>query len=63
VIEEDVRDLATDVLRHRMVLSYDALSEGVTADDLLDRILAAVPEASGEHLIHEAPATARARAR
>ena len=29
----DVRDLAPDVLRHRLVLSYDALSEGVTADD------------------------------
>ena len=27
-----------------MVLSYDALSEGVTADQLLDRVLAAVPE-------------------
>src|SRR5690349_8258151 len=32
----DVRDLAPDVLRHRLVLSYDALSEGVTADAILD---------------------------
>ena len=40
----DVRDLAPDVLRHRLVLSYDALSEGVTADAILDRVLAAVPE-------------------
>ena len=29
---QDIRDLAPDVLRHRIVLSYDALSEGVTAD-------------------------------
>ena len=29
---EDVRDLAADVLRHRIVLSYDALSDGVTVD-------------------------------
>src|SRR4051812_4104807 len=39
----DVRDLAPDVLRHRLVLSYDALSEGVTADSILDRVLEAVP--------------------
>jgi MoxR-like ATPase len=40
----EVRDLAHDVLRHRIVLSYDALAENVTADDLLERVLAAVPE-------------------
>ena len=40
----DIRDLAIDVLRHRIVLSYDALSEGVSADDLLEKILEAVPE-------------------
>ena len=44
VVPADVRDLAHDVLRHRIVLSYDALSDGLTADALLDRILAAVPE-------------------
>jgi MoxR-like ATPase len=40
----DVRDLAADVLRHRLVLSYDALSEGVTADAILTQVLDAVPE-------------------
>ena len=30
----DVADLAPDVLRHRLVLSYDALADGVTADDV-----------------------------
>jgi MoxR-like ATPase len=44
VVADDIRDLAADILRHRIVLSYDALSEGVTADDLLTKILAAVPE-------------------
>jgi MoxR-like ATPase len=39
VLVDDVRDLAFDVLRHRLVLSYDALSDGVTADDILTRIL------------------------
>ena len=48
---EDVRDLAADVLRHRIVLSYDALSEGVTVDALLEQILAAVPVSSTSHLI------------
>jgi MoxR-like ATPase len=40
---EDVRDLAKDALRHRLVLSYQALAENVTADEILDRVLAAVP--------------------
>jgi MoxR-like ATPase len=44
VSTSDVRDLAPDVLRHRLVLSYDALAENVTADSLLERVLAAVPE-------------------
>ena len=34
----DIRDLAADLLRHRVVLSYDALSEGVTVDQLLERM-------------------------
>ena len=37
-----VRDLAPDVLRHRIVLSYDALSEGITTEDLLPGMLDAV---------------------
>ena len=41
VLIDDVRDLAYDVLRHRLVLSYDALSDGVSADDVLDRVVAA----------------------
>jgi MoxR-like ATPase len=40
----DVRDLAPDVLRHRIVLSYDALAENVTADDLLEKVMGAVNE-------------------
>jgi MoxR-like ATPase len=39
----DIRDLALDVLRHRIVLSYDGLSEGVSVDDILERVLGAVP--------------------
>ena len=39
----DVRDLALDVMRHRMVLSYEALSDNVSADDVLNKILARIP--------------------
>jgi MoxR-like ATPase len=60
VAPDDVRDLAADVLRHRIVLSYDALSEGVTADHLLERVMAAVPEPRGEDLIREPSRIARA---
>jgi MoxR-like ATPase len=58
---DDVRDLAADVLRHRIVLSYDALSDGVTADELLLRVLAAVPEPHREDLMREVPRIARAQ--
>ena len=46
----DIRDLAPDVLRHRIVLSYDALAEEVSADALVQRVLAAVPEPRLERL-------------
>jgi MoxR-like ATPase len=39
---QDVRDLARDVMRHRLVLSYEALAEEIGPDDLLDPILEAV---------------------
>ncbi len=60
VSSADIRDLAADVLRHRIVLSYDALSEGVTADQVLDSVLAAVSEPDTGHLIHESPTAVRA---
>ena len=43
VLPQDVRDLALDVLRHRLVLSYEALATNVSSDDLLNRILQAIP--------------------
>jgi MoxR-like ATPase len=58
VVGEDVRDLAADVLRHRIVLSYDALSEGVTADRLLEQVLATVPEPGTDRLMHVSPVAA-----
>jgi MoxR-like ATPase len=39
VLPTDVRDLARDVLRHRIVLTYEALAAGVDADRVLDDVL------------------------
>jgi MoxR-like ATPase len=43
VLPHDVTELALDVLRHRLVLSYEALSDDVTADTVLASVLAALP--------------------
>jgi MoxR-like ATPase len=40
---QDVFDVAPDVLRHRLVLSYEALAQGVTPDQVLARVLSTVP--------------------
>jgi MoxR-like ATPase len=45
-VPEDVAALAPDVLRHRLVLTYEALADGVTPDDVIIRILDHVPGAS-----------------
>ena len=42
-LPEDMSDLVPDVLRHRLVLSYEALSEGLAADQIVLRIMAKVP--------------------
>ena len=39
VIPQDVKTLAPDVLRHRLLLSYEAEAEGMTADDVIRKIL------------------------
>lgn len=42
-LPQDVLDMALDVMRHRMVLSYEALSDNVSADHLLQKILDRIP--------------------
>ena len=46
VVASDLRDLLMDVFRHRLVLSYEALADDVTADQVLARVLdvVAVPD-------------------
>ena len=43
VLPQDVLDIAADVLRHRLVLSYDALADGVPAEHVVHRVLQSVP--------------------
>jgi MoxR-like ATPase len=43
VLPEDVVDLVPDILRHRLVLSYDALADGVPADHVVARVMQTVP--------------------
>ncbi|MDX1377665.1 MAG: MoxR family ATPase, partial [Anaerolineales bacterium] len=42
-LPQDVLDMALDVMRHRIVLSYEALSDDVTSDDILSKILDRIP--------------------
>jgi MoxR-like ATPase len=52
VLPQDVAELALDVLRHRLVLSYEALTDDITADAVLTWVLGALP-------VPEAPAAER----
>src|SRR6185437_594891 len=55
-LAQDVTDLALDVLRHRLVLSYEALSDNVTPDAVLTRVMGAIP-------VPDAPMRERPRGR
>lgn len=43
VTEEDVRSVAKPVLRHRIVTNFDAEADGLTPDDLIDRLAETIP--------------------
>ena len=43
VTPEDIQDLAVDVLRHRIIESYEAESDGLTPDDVIKKILSKIP--------------------
>jgi len=43
VLPQDVTDLVPDVLRHRLVLSYEALAEGLTSDQILMKVMQQIP--------------------
>lgn len=43
VLPQDVFDMVYDVLRHRMVLTYEALSDGVTSDKIIQKVMDKIP--------------------
>jgi MoxR-like ATPase len=43
VLPQELIDMALDVMRHRLVLSYEALSDDITADDILTQVMSALP--------------------
>src|SRR5260221_1347937 len=43
VLAQDIQDMALDVLRHRLLLSYEALSDEVTSDALIKKVLERIP--------------------
>ncbi len=43
VAPEDIQDMAFDVLRHRLILSYEAEAEGMTTDDVIKELIARIP--------------------
>jgi MoxR-like ATPase len=61
VLPEDIGDLVHDVMRHRVVLSYEALAEGITPDALVSRVVKAiaVPDKPLAHAKEGREATAR----
>ncbi|WP_412542423.1 MoxR family ATPase [Longispora sp. K20-0274] len=42
-LPQDVQDIAPDILRHRLVLSYDALADNIPAEQIVERVLQVVP--------------------
>jgi MoxR-like ATPase len=56
VLPEDMADLVPDVLRHRVVVSYEALAENITSEDIVSRVLAKIapPEKPLAHSAQEA---------
>jgi MoxR-like ATPase len=45
VTPDDIRAVAHDVLRHRLILSFEAEAAGISANQVIDKLLASVPSA------------------
>ncbi|MEV7229144.1 MoxR family ATPase [Polymorphospora sp. NPDC051019] len=56
-LPQDVQDIAPDILRHRLVLSYDALADDIPADHVVNRIMATIPLPSVAPRQNSAPQT------
>jgi len=52
VLPQDIYDVAYDVLNHRIALSFDAVADGVSVDDVLVTLLTTVPAPRGGSPVH-----------
>ncbi len=43
VRSNDIKKLAYDILRHRIIISYEGEAEGMRSEDVIDRILSTLP--------------------
>ena len=43
LIPQDVFDVAPEILRHRLILTYDALAEGISPEDVIRTLVSTVP--------------------
>jgi MoxR-like ATPase len=43
VLPEDIKEIAPDILNHRIILNYEAEADGITTHDVVDAILKKVP--------------------
>jgi MoxR-like ATPase len=59
VLPEDVTDMAPDVIRHRLVLTYEALADGITPDEIIKRVMQHVPAPAKPLETHVQVASAR----
>ena len=57
-LPQDVQDIAPDILRHRLVLSYDALADNIPADHVVDRVMSTIPPPSVAPRQHAIPPAA-----
>jgi MoxR-like ATPase len=57
-LPQDMQDIAPDILRHRLVLSYDALADDIPADAVVSRVLATVPLPTVAPRQHASPGSA-----
>ncbi len=58
VTSDDVRAVAHPVLRHRIIVNFNAESEGMTPDKIVDRLIATTPEADGDEAVPDEVARA-----
>ncbi len=57
VVPQDIADVSHDVMRHRIIPSYEALSDGVTTDDIIAKVEKAIPAPAQTLQAHAAAAT------